>query len=758
MRSSKKKTGSRLKDWLMDGFIVAVVLGFIGAGALLIFISILNIPDLSAFDQRRVLQSTKIYDRTGEIVLYDLNQDVRRTVVPYEDISHHIKNATVAIEDDTFFTHWGVRPLSIMRALIHNFQGGNLRGQGGSTITQQVIKNALLSREKSYIRKVKEAILALRLEQILTKEEILWYYLNESPYGGTIYGVEEASRSFFGKSASDVTLAEGAYLAAIPQAPTYFSPHGNNRAALDTRKNQVLDRMLALEFINQEEYDAAKAETVTFVGDANTGIRAPHFVMYIQSQLAERYGEDELATRGLKVVTTLDFELQMEAEKIVTEYALKNEKQFNASNAALVAIDPKNGDIITMVGSRGYFDEGIDGNFNIALAERQPGSSIKPFIYAKAFEKGYTPATTLFDVQTQFSTTCAVDNFTSEGGCYSPQNYDNFFRGPVSMRNALAQSLNIPAVKTLYLAGMQDAIKLARDAGLSTLTDWRRYGLTLVLGGGEVTLLDMTGAYSVFANEGVKKPTRSILRIEDNDGSILEEVPKEDPEGERVMDRDAALNISDVLSDNVARTPLYGANSLLYFGDRDVAAKTGTTNDRRDAWIIGYTPNLVVGAWAGNNDNRSMNEISGLIISPLWRAYMDVALKDRENESFAEPAAIPSDLKPVLRSNGYFVDATNLVNSLEDNPDAGSLILALYQNTHSILHYVNKDDPRGPYPSNPGEDSQYYLWEYGVTRWKNNQFMSILGENGGNTNQNNGDVEINLDDLELNGEEVGRRQ
>ena len=758
MRSSKKKTGSRLKDWLMDGFIVAVVLGFIGAGALLIFISTLNIPDLSAFDQRRVLQSTKIYDRTGEIVLYDLNQDVRRTVVPYEDISHHIKNATVAIEDDTFFTHWGVRPLSIARALIHNFQGGNLRGQGGSTITQQVIKNALLSREKSYIRKVKEAILALRLEQILTKEEILWYYLNESPYGGTIYGVEEASRSFFGKSASDVTLAEGAYLAAIPQAPTYFSPHGNNRAALDTRKNQVLDRMLALEFINQEEYDAAKAENVTFVGDANTGIRAPHFVMYIQSQLAERYGEDELATRGLKVVTTLDFELQMEAEKIVTEYALKNEKQFNASNAALVAIDPKNGDIITMVGSRGYFDEGIDGNFNIALAERQPGSSIKPFIYAKAFEKGYTPATTLFDVQTQFSTTCAVDNFTSEGGCYSPQNYDNFFRGPVSMRNALAQSLNIPAVKTLYLAGMQDAIKLARDAGLSTLTDWRRYGLTLVLGGGEVTLLDMTSGYSVFANEGVKKPTRSILRIEDNDGSILEEVPKEDPEGERVLDRDAALNISDVLSDNVARTPLYGANSLLYFSDIDVAAKTGTTNDRRDAWIIGYTPNLVVGAWAGNNDNRSMNEISGLIISPLWRAYMDVALKDRENESFAEPAAIPSDLNPVLRSNGYFVDATSLVNDLEDNPDAGSLILALYQNTHSILHYVNKDDPRGPYPSNPGEDSQYYLWEYGVTRWKNNQFMSILGENGGNTNQNNGDVEINLDDLQLNGEEVGRRQ
>ncbi len=714
----------------MDGVVVATVLGFIAAGGLLIFISTLDIPDLSAFEQRRVLQSTKIYDRTGEIVLYDLNQDVKRTVIPYENISHHIKNATVAIEDDTFFSHWGVRPLAIVRALYYNFTGGDLRGQGGSTITQQVIKNALLSREKSYIRKMKEAILALRLEQILTKEEILWYYLNESPYGGTIYGVEEASRTFFGKSASDVTLAEAAYLAAIPQAPTYFSPHGNNRAALEDRKDRVLGRMLELGFITQDEYDAAKNEVVTFVGDANTGIRAPHFVMYVREQLAERFGEDELATRGLKVITTLDIELQTEAEKIVNEYALKNEKQFNASNAALVAIDPRTGDILTMVGSRDYFDEAVDGNYNIAIAERQPGSAIKPFIYAKAFEKGYTPATTLFDVQTQFSTSCAADNFTSEDGCYSPQNYDNRFRGPVSMKNALAQSLNIPAVKTLYLAGMEESIKLARDAGLATLTDWRRYGLTLVLGGGEVTLLDMTGAYSVFANEGVKKPTRSILKIEDNDGSVLEEVDKDEPEGQRVMDRDAALEISDILSDNVARTPLYGANSLLYFGSKDVAAKTGTTNDRRDAWIFGYTPNLVVGAWAGNNDNRSMNEISGLIISPLWRAYMDVAMEKRPEESFAEPPAIPDDIKPVLRSNGYFVDASSLVNNLNDEPDTAALLLALYQNTHSILHYVNKDDPRGPYPNNPASDGQYILWEYGVTKWKNAQFISLLGASG----------------------------
>lgn len=737
------------RDWLMDSFIVLLVLGFFGAGALLVFISTLNIPDLSAFDQRRILQSTKIYDRAGEVVLYDLNQDVKRTAVPYEKISHHIKNATVAIEDDTFFEHWGVRPLSILRAAIYNLQGGDLRGQGGSTITQQVIKNALLSREKFYSRKLKEVILAVRLEQVMTKEEILNVYLNESPYGGTIYGVEEASRSFFGKSASDVTLGEAAYIAALPQRPTYFSPYGQHRADLDARQKRVLERMNKLGFITDEEYEQAKNEEVRFMPSSNTGIRAPHFVMYVRDQLVERYGEEGLATRGLKVITTLDFELQEEAEKIVKEYATQNETKYNASNAGLVAMDPKTGDILTMVGSRDYFDEAVDGNYNITLAMRQPGSSIKPFIYAKAFEKGYTPATTIFDVQTQFSTACQPDNFTSNDGCYSPQNYDNRFRGPVSMKNALAQSLNIPAVKTLYLAGLQDSIKLARDAGLGTLTDWRRYGLTLVLGGGEVRLIDMVGAYSVLANEGVKKPTRSILRIEEMNGTVLEK-SEEEVEGERVMDREAALQVSDILSDNVARTPLYGANSLLHFGDRDVAAKTGTTNDKRDAWIFGYTPNLVVGAWAGNNDNRSMNEISGLIISPLWRAFMDKALAKVEEESFAEPAAIPSDIKPILRSNGYFVDTNTLLSDMNDNTNAADLLRAIYENTHSILHYVNKDDPRGPYPQNPGSDPQYKYWEYGVTVWKTNQLANLLGKPITNDQERGEETDA--------GETVGTRQ
>ncbi len=723
--SRRKLWFNRHKELLIDVALGGVILGLVGSGLLFVWISTLDIPDLSTFEQRRVLQSTKIYDRTGEILLYDLHQDVKRTIVPYEDISRHIKNATVAIEDDSFFEHWGVRPFSILRAALSNLRGGNLLGgQGGSTITQQVIKNSILVQEKTLTRKIKEAILAIRLEQVLTKEEILGHYLNESPYGGTIYGVEEASQAFFGKNAADIDLAEAAYLAALPQAPTYYSPYGNNREALEARKNLVLERMKKLDFITEEEYETAKAETVEFLPQATTGIRAPHFVMYIREQLARQYGEEALAERGFRVITTLDYELQAKAEEIVKENALKNETTFNASNASLVAMDPKNGEILVMVGSRDYFDEEIDGNYNTALALRQPGSSFKPFVYAAAFAKGYTPATTLFDVQTQFSTTCEPDNFTSEGSCYSPVNYDNRFRGPVSMRNALAQSLNIPAVKTLYLTGIRTALKAANDVGITTLSDPNRYGLTLVLGGGEVRLLDMVGGYSVFATEGTKYPVKNILRIEDANGEVIEE---SEPQGQKVMDREIALQISDILSDNVARTPLYGANSLLYFGGRDVAVKTGTTNDKRDAWIIGYTPNLVAGAWAGNNDNSSMSEISGLIISPLWRQFMDVALAELPEESFAEPAAVPDDIKPVLRSNGFAIDATSIAESLIDSSgvDAGDLLQALYDNTHSILYYVNKDDPRGPYPENPASDPQFTLWEYGVTKWKNTQYQNF---------------------------------
>lgn len=740
---TKKWFKAHFNEWAIDGVIALLVVGLVSTGLLFLYISTIEIPDLSSFEQRRILQSTKIYDRTGEILLYDLHQDVKRTIIPYDEISHHIKNATVAIEDDTFFEHWGVRPLAIIRAAITNLRGGDLfGGQGGSTITQQVIKNSILVQEKTISRKIKEAILSVKLEQELSKEEILSHYLNESPYGGTIYGVEEASQSFFGKHAGEVTLAEAAYLAALPQAPTRYSPYGNNKDLLDQRKDRVLQKMLELSFITADEYNAAKAEEVHFLPQATTGIRAPHFVMYVREQLAKRYGEESLSERGFRVVTTLDYSLQEEAERIVKEKALHNKDAFNAENASLVAINPKNGELLTMVGSRDYFDEDIDGNFNIALADRQPGSSFKPFVYATAFTKGYTPETILFDLQTQFSTTCRPDEFTSEGGCYTPSNYDDKFRGPITMKNALAQSLNIPAVKTLYLAGIRETLKLARDAGLSTLTDPDRYGLTLVLGGGEVKLLELTNAYGVFANEGVRNDVISILRIEDRDGELVEEFK---PNSQQVLDKQVALQISDILSDNVARTPLYGSNSLLYFGNRDVAAKTGTTNDYRDAWIVGYTPNLVVGAWAGNNDNRSMaKKISGLIITPMWREFMDVALPKIENESFTQPNPTPSDIKPILRGIWFNPMSTLSENNENNNSiDLGNTIAS----AHSILFYVNKDNPRGPYPSNPNSDGQYILWEYPVSVWRNQLLGAIASTTeqsssfGEDTDSDNNDSE-----------------
>ncbi len=708
---------AHFKEIFIDSLIFLFAVGIVTSAGLLFWVSTLEIPDLSSFEERRVLQSTKIYDRTGEILLYDLHQDVRRTIVPFENISRHLKNATIAIEDDQFYNHHGIEIKAIIRAIYTNFTQGNLLGgQGGSTITQQVIKNSVLQREKTVTRKVKEWILSIKLERIYSKDEILSIYLNESPYGGTIYGVEEAAQAFFGKSAADVTLAEATYLASLPQSPTYLSPYGTHMEDLTKRQHLVLERMLVNGFISQEEHDAALAENAEFQPQAVTGIRAPHFVMFVREYLAEKYGEEALSERGLRVITTLDWELQKEAERIVAEKGAINVERFKADNAGLIATDPKTGDLLVMVGSRDYFSEEIDGNFNITLAERQPGSSIKPFIYATAFSKGYLPDTIVFDVRTQFSPSCPADSTSSESPCYSPNNYNNKFIGPINLRNALAQSLNIPAVKTLYLAGVKDSLKLAADMGITTLNDPDRYGLTLVLGGGEVKLLDMTYAYGVFANEGVRAEPRSILRIEDTRGNIIEE---NQVQTKRVVDKNATLMISDILSDNVARTPLWGSNSLVNFPGKSVASKTGSTNSLRDAWLMGYAPNISVGAWVGNNDNTPMGGgLSGLIVTPMWREFMDIALAKLPEETFSQPEINRVGIKPILR--GEYIDTSNLFSLLQENQQID--ISAVYQNIHSILYYVDKRDPLGPNPQNPANDPQYENWEYAVQTWKNQTY------------------------------------
>ncbi len=722
----KKHKKHRKQSLVMRIVAVGLVFGFFGTGLLLLWAASLQVPDLQSFEQRKVKQSTKIYDKTGDVLLYDIHENIQRTVTPLIDISRHIKNATVAIEDAAFYDHIGIRPLATFRAVfIQPLRGKGI--QGGSTITQQVIKNSVLTSEKKVSRKLKEWILAIKLEQDLSKEKILELYLNESPYGGNIYGVEEASDAFFNKPASEITLAEAAYIAALPQAPTYYSPYGNNLDKLEKRKNLVLLKMLEHNFITEDEYLNAVETTIVFEPQQDLGIKAPHFVFFIREYLESTYGKRAVEEKGFKVITTLDWELQKKAEEIVKKFALENEEKFNAENAGLVAIDSKTGQIITMVGSRDYFDKNIDGNFNIALAYRQPGSAFKPFVYATAFKKGYTPDTIVFDVQTQFQSDCEPDNFTNESddennesGCYSPKNYDNVFRGPVTLRDALAQSINVPAIKTLYLAGLTDSLRTAKDIGIQTLTDINQYGLTLVLGGGEVTLLDITGAYSVFSNEGVRNKPTGILRIEDGDGNLVELFEQQ---SERVIDRNIARQISDILSDNDARAPAFSYSSPLHFPGYDVAAKTGTTNDYRDAWTVGYTPNIAVGAWAGNNDNSSMEKrVAGFIITPLWNTFMKEVLAVYPEERFKKPTKQPeNELKPIFKGI-WRGGETYMIDSISKNLATKYTPIELQQeevitDVHSILYWVNKLEPQGQRPEFPSRDTQFIFWETGVQEW-----------------------------------------
>lgn len=717
------------KGFSKNVFLYILSTGIFVSGGILLWVSTFEVPDLETFDERRVTQSTKIYDRTGEILLYDIHKDVQRTVIPFEEISRHTKNAVVAIEDAEFYEHSGIKISAILRAVMANISSGEY-SQGGSTITQQVVKNSLLTTEKTISRKLKEWFLALKLEQLVSKKDILELYLNEAPYGGNIYGIEKASNVFFDKSAADLTLVESAYMAAIPRAPTYYSPYGNNVQKLEERKNLVLKRMFELGFIKEEEYNNALKKEVVFQPRGTLGIKAPHFVFYVTEYLENKYGKSRVENGGLRVITTLDWELQKKGEEIVVEYTKDHIEKFNASNAGLVAIDPKTGHILTMVGSRDYFNEDIDGNFNVTInPNRQPGSAFKPFVYATAFAKGYTPETIVFDLETQFNVNCDSDGVplystVKEEDCYTPVNYDGEYRGPITLRNALAQSVNIPAIKTLYLSGIQNSLETAQKMGITSLKDVNQYGLTLVLGGGETSLLEMTSAYSVFANEGVRNPHTPILRVETAQGDVLEEYKQEEV---RVLNKNIALQISDVLSDNTARTPAFGSRSYLFFEGVDVAAKTGTTNDYRDAWIVGYTPTIAGGAWAGNNDNSPMEKkVAGFIIAPLWNAFMKEAIQTLPQEGFKTyEGVVLNDLKPILRGKwlggeSYFIDTVSGKLATEHTPEQTKKEVVV-PNVHSILYWVDKNNPQGPPPKNPEQDPQFVLWETPVREWVTKQ-------------------------------------
>lgn len=719
--SHNRARHGRKRRFLKNALMLAASATLLIVGIVALWVSTLQIPDIGTFTSRKISASTKIYDRTGTVLLYDTGANARRTAVPLSEVSPFVQKATIAIEDANFYSNSGIEPMAMLRAVFADVISGGFE-QGASTITQQVIKNALLTTDKTVTRKIKELVLAVKLTRVMKKDAILQSYLNEIPYGGTVYGIEAASQQFFGHPAKDVTLAEAAYLAAIPQAPTYYSPYGTHKEALSKRAGLVLRRMLDLGMIAEEEYRAASAEKVTFLSKNSGGIKAPHFVMYVRDMLAEKYGEDTVTSGGLKVITTLDYEMQKKAEDVIAKFAPSLSENFNASNTAMVALDPLTGDILTMVGSRDYFDTQMEGNFNVALAKRQPGSTFKPFVYGAAFKKGFTPETVVWDIKTEFSTFCDPDGKPKnpddkpEDVCYSPGEYDNTFEGPMVMRKALAQSRNIPAVETLYLAGIPNTVKMATDMGLE-VSNPGRCGLTLVLGGCEVSLLDLVSGYSVFANDGIRNPNRAVLAVYDQSGNEVEKAV-ENPS--QAIPPEVARQISSILSDLSVRMA-----SLKPIGEsvgRQVAIKTGTTNDFRDVWTVGYTPNLVVGAWAGNNDNTPMKRnIAGLIISPLWGAFMSQVAKNFPPASFNPPPAPLSRGKAPLRGIwqggvSYWKDKISGKLATEYTPEQ-TREEVIFNNVHSILYWIDKDNIEGPSPMNNSDDSQFPYWEHAVAEW-----------------------------------------
>ncbi|HEX5429961.1 MAG TPA: penicillin-binding protein [Patescibacteria group bacterium] len=590
----------------------------------------LSLPDPNKLNDRQVAQSTKIYASDGLHLLYEVHGEVKRTLVDPKDLPAYVGEASIAIEDKNFYNNPGVDWRGILRSVYVDVTSGS-KSQGGSTITQQFVRNAILTNQKSWIRKIKEAVLAIEIDQKFSKDDILKLYLNEIPYGQNAYGIQAAAQSYFGIDAKNLDLAQAAYLASLPQGPSLYNPNGPNRDLLDARHEQVLDNMYEQGYITEQQRDDAKKEVVVF-SKIKDAIQAPHFVTYVEQQLAAEYGEQTLEEGGLTVITTLDWNLQQLAQQAVDDGVARNTKSNKADNAGLIAIDPKTGKLLAMVGSADYFNDDIDGQVNVTLRPLQPGSSIKPYVYATAFKQGMGPATMLTDVVTDFGTYGGKD--------YIPHNYDNSSHGVVSIRTALDGSLNVPAVKTLDLVGVQNAIDTMKDMGITADISADKCGLSLVLGGCEIELLDHTSAMGVFANTGVRHNVADILSVTDPQGNILQQWQAD--EGTQVLDPQVAYEINNVLSDNNARAFVFGSNSPLTLPGRPVAAKTGTTQSWKDGWTLGYTPSLVAGVWTGNTDGTPMRAGADGVVTagPIWHEFMASALKDTPVEQFQEPAGI----------------------------------------------------------------------------------------------------------------------
>lgn len=623
------------------------LIGIIILSIILFFWYSRDLPTPEKLSASNLSESTKIFDRNG-VLLYDIFEEQNRTYVDLSNVAKTAQQATIAIEDKDFYTNEGFSVTGYLRSIRNILLFQSLTG--GSTLTQQLVKNTLLSSERTLPRKIKELILAIQVDQKYSKDEILELYLNVAPYGGTSVGIEAASQLYFGKHANELNLAESAILAGMPQRPTFYSPYGVHPKAYIGRATDVLRRMREDEYITKEE----EKETVDMLGSVHflpksESIKAPHFSFYVKDLLVEQFGEARVEHGGLQVTTTLDYKLQQESEQIVNE-EVTNARTLKVGNGATLAVDPKNGEILAMVGSRDFFatqsasftnkndNVPFEGQFNVVVQGlRQPGSSIKPVTYATALQKGYTASTLLMDTKTVFPNQGMKD--------YTPVNYDGKFRGPVQMRFTLGSSLNLPAVKMLAMVGVKDMLTTAYNMGLETLAptteNINRFGLSITLGGGEVKMIDMASAYSAFANGGYKVEPTAILKVADRKGKVLFEQPK-DVGKKRVLNEEVAFIISHILLDNNARLFTFGENSYLNVRGRTIAVKTGTTDDKKDNWTIGWTPSVLVITWVGNNDNSSMGNVASGVTgaAPIWRRVILEALNGRPSEGFAQPSSV----------------------------------------------------------------------------------------------------------------------
>lgn len=725
-----QKASEKYKDLVRSRKLLSLAkYAFLGVIALflIIFIALplfaFNLPTPEKVVRREGF-STKILDRNGE-VLYDIYQDERRTPVNLNDIPNDLKNATIAIEDKNFYKHQGFDIFGMVRGVSRLFTRGF--AQGGSTLTQQLVKNVLLTSERSLVRKAKEFILAVQIERKYSKDEILTMYLNEAPYGGNIWGVQSAAQVYYGKEVKELNLTESAILAGIPQRPSVYSPYSSEPESFKARTENVLRRMREDGYItdDQEKEAIEQIDNIEFQEKGAT-FKAPHFVLYVQKLLEERFGERAVELGGLKVTTSLDYKLQEEAQKIVSEEIDKVKDSYHITNGAAIVIDPKTSEILAMVGSRNFSDPDYDGQVNVTLSLRQPGSAIKPITYVSGFKNGFTPSTMIMDVPTTFP--------GGEGQPpYEPGNYDGKYRGPIQVRYALGNSINVPAVKMLAMVGISDMLSTAYDLGISSLEPTKetlqRVGLAVTLGGGEVKLIDLTGAYGAFMNGGKRVDPIAILKVEDLNGKVLEETKIK--EGKKVLTEGQAYLIADILSDNSARSIVFGPNSLLNIPGRTVAVKTGTTNDRRDNWAIGGNSNAVIGVWVGNNDNSEMKSVASGVsgASPIWRRITLAALSDKPNVGFTKPSEIiEMDVDSVSgykAHDGFSSRKEIFIKGTEPGEDPVHVMLKLCKNDGKLA--TPADIAAGNYDS-----KEYFLfkeedptaraggenmWQKGILNW-----------------------------------------